>query len=283
MFGEVPGVAIGDTFTNRRAAYDVGVHRQLQAGIVGRAADGAESIVLAGGYVDDEDYGDVIVYTGHGGNDPGSHRQVADQDLTHQNLALARNEDEGIPVRVVRKDSVSGLFRYDGLYRVVRHWHEVGRDGFRIQRFRLERMLVEPDRSPPALSGSLPSGNETPARRTGETQRVVRLTEVGRRVKALHDSTCQACGTRLETATGPYAEAAHIRPLGRPHDGPDTPDNVLCLCANCHVLFDKGAFAVGDDLALIGARSGALRVHEKHNVSLVILTYQREHIFVSQG
>ena len=58
MFGEVTGVSTGDTYANRRALYDAGVHRALQAGIVGRAADGAESIVLAGGYVDDEDYGD---------------------------------------------------------------------------------------------------------------------------------------------------------------------------------------------------------------------------------
>lgn len=136
------------------------------------------------------------------------------------------------------------------------------------------------DLSAPAPSGALPGGNETPGRRTVETQRIVRLTEVGRRVKALHDSTCQVCGVRLETDVGPYAEAAHIRPLGRPHDGPDTPENVLCLCANCHVLFDKGAFAVGDNLTLVGARSGVLRVHEKHNISLVMLAYHHEHVYV---
>jgi hypothetical protein len=31
---------------------------------------GAESIVVSGGYEDDEDHGDTIIYTGHGGNDP---------------------------------------------------------------------------------------------------------------------------------------------------------------------------------------------------------------------
>jgi hypothetical protein len=35
-------------------------------------------------------------------------------------------------------------------------------------------------------------------------------------------------------------EAAHIRPLGAPHNGPDTLDNTLCLCPNHHVLFDHG-------------------------------------------
>jgi hypothetical protein len=33
-------------------------------------------------------------------------------------------------------------------------------------------------------------------------------------------------------------EAAHIRPLGAPHNGPDTWDNTLCLCPNHHVPFD---------------------------------------------
>ena len=42
------------------------------AGISGAERDGADSIVVSGGYEDDEDYGNVIVYTGAGGNDPSS-------------------------------------------------------------------------------------------------------------------------------------------------------------------------------------------------------------------
>lgn len=42
----------------------------MQAGISGSGEEGADSVVVSGGYEDDEDYGDVIVYTGHGGNDP---------------------------------------------------------------------------------------------------------------------------------------------------------------------------------------------------------------------
>jgi putative restriction endonuclease len=54
----------------RRPAYDAGVHRQLQAGICRTKADGSESIVVSSGYKDDEDYDSVIIYTGHGGQDP---------------------------------------------------------------------------------------------------------------------------------------------------------------------------------------------------------------------
>ena len=72
------------------------------AGISGSQGEGADSIVLSGGYEDDEDLGDEVVYTGHGGRDAESRRQVAHQRLTKGNLALAHSSIEGLPVRVVR-------------------------------------------------------------------------------------------------------------------------------------------------------------------------------------
>ncbi len=141
--GAVPDVAVGTVFANRRELQEAGIHRPLQAGICGSEKTGAESIVLNGGYEDDVDAMDEIVYTGHGGNDPGSGRQVADQTLTRSNLALARSCEWGQPVRVVRGwREPGGLgpksgYRYDGLYRVTRYWEERGRSGFKIWRFAL--------------------------------------------------------------------------------------------------------------------------------------------------
>src|SRR5919199_1149658 len=102
VFGAVEGVAEGATFPSRGALSEAGVHRPVQAGVSGAAAGGADSIVLSGGYEGDRDEGDVIVYTGHGGRDPVSGRQVADQTLTDRNLALARSKELGLPVRVIR-------------------------------------------------------------------------------------------------------------------------------------------------------------------------------------
>jgi hypothetical protein len=51
-------------------------------------------------------------------------------------------------------------------------------------------------------------------------------------VKEGHDFRCQICGVRIDTPAGPRADAAHIRPLGQPHLGPDDASNVLCLCPN---------------------------------------------------
>ena len=75
-------------------------------------------------------------------------------------------------------------------------------------------------------------------------QRIVRNSEISGRVKKLHDWTCQICGTRIAIPSDAYAEGAHIRPLGRPHDGPDVEENVLCLCPNDHVRFEFGAIVI---------------------------------------
>ncbi|OZC03770.1 YDG/SRA domain-containing protein [Rubricoccus marinus] len=156
IFGHVPGFPPGSLFADRDDLAASGVHRARRAGIVGRAAEGAESIVLSGGYVDDEDRGDVILYTGAGGRDPRTGRQVRDQILTRTNLALATSARLALPVRVVRgtspdvRDPPEAGYRYDGLWRVTDYWQEAGEDGYRVWRFRLEaessqRESVAPD------------------------------------------------------------------------------------------------------------------------------------------
>jgi putative restriction endonuclease len=275
--GDIDGAEVGSIFESRRALHDAGVHRPLQAGIAGTAAEGAESIVLSGGYVDDEDHGNVIIYTGHGGRDPGSGRQIADQEFTRQNQALVTSCLQGSPVRVVRGSghrsvhSPASGFRYDGLYAVDSYWKERGADGFLVCRYRLVA-----DRSPPTALSDRSTGvtAEQPRRVETTVLRIVRNTELGKQVKRLYNYQCQVCGTRLECEGGPYAEAAHIRPLGRPHDGPDVLDNLLCLCPNHHVLFDNGALLIHDDFGLNGG-SARLNVRSDHPVDRVYLQYHR--------
>ncbi|MFH8573764.1 HNH endonuclease [Streptomyces sp. NPDC017993] len=75
-------------------------------------------------------------------------------------------------------------------------------------------------------------------RRESKSSRLVRDAALARRVKELHSNTCQVCEVRLQYKRSPYSEAAHIRGLGSPHDGPDELPNLLCLCPNHHTLFD---------------------------------------------
>ena len=66
-FGDIPGQPAGTTYANYKAMIAVRIHRQTNVGMVGGAKNGTESIVLNGGYVDDLDYGDEVIYTGFGG------------------------------------------------------------------------------------------------------------------------------------------------------------------------------------------------------------------------
>jgi putative restriction endonuclease len=283
IVGEIPDIRPGTFFRDRQELHDQKLHRGLMRGI----APHGSSIVLSGGYVDDEDLGNVIIYTGEGGRDSDTGRQIADQRFDAGNKALAENHLNGVPVRVHRgkahvPDMPAGYrYRYDGLYRVARYWEERGRDGFKIWRFRFERLPSSefealPDDLPRDNFSNveMPSGKEIPLKRQFTVTRTVRSTAVGEWVKRLHDFTCQICGSRLVTMAGPYAEACHIKPLGRPHNGPDKPENILCLCPNCHVLFDELALSINDDFSIEG-RNSFLRPDPRHPISLEILRDHR--------
>lgn len=284
IFGHIPGYPEGSRFESRAELSEAGVHRPLIAGISGSEKEGADSIVLSGGYEDDEDLGDELVYTGHGGRDAESGRQVSHQRLTRGNLALAHSSIEGLPVRVIRGANLNSKYgprrgyRYDGLYMVDDYWQIEGRSGFRVWLYRLIKLPSILTRVDVVSEGIV--AYSAPKRREMTVQRLVRDTAQARRIKALYDYQCQICGTRLEGLVGPYAEAAHIRPLGAPHHGSDSPDNILCLCPNHHVLLDHGGVGIGEDLSLIGA-DGRLTVHPQHQISEYHLHYRREHYQVN--
>jgi putative restriction endonuclease len=145
-FGHIPGYPEGSCFGTRLELSHTGLHRPLVAGISGSGRTGATSVVLAGGYEDTEDFGNEILYTGHGGRDPETGHQVTQQTLTRGNLALACNKSYELPVRVIRGAREKSLYapvagyRYDGLYSVNGYWREVGKAGWYIWRFQLVKM-----------------------------------------------------------------------------------------------------------------------------------------------
>ncbi|MER6036521.1 YDG/SRA domain-containing protein [Streptomyces sp. NPDC001835] len=294
MIGDVPNIEAGQEFSTRRQAHEAGVHRPLQAGICGTKRTGAESIVVSGGYKDDEDYGDVIVYTGHGGQD-GTGNQVSDQSLADSgNAALVTSYLEGLPVRVLRgyqggaPYAPATGYRYDGLYRVTSYGSKLGIDGFLIWQFRLEayedtptlQAAQQPElpNTPAQSEPAAGAGNETPERITSTVQRIVRSSAVKRQVKVWHDNRCQICHLRIDVPGGSYSEGAHIRALGSPHNGPDTTGNVLCLCPNCHVMFDAGAIVIEDDLTVIRGDqpAGTLRTDGRHTIDLECVRSHRK-------
>jgi putative restriction endonuclease len=55
------------------------------------------------------------------------------------------------------------------------------------------------------------------------------------------------------------------------------PANVLCLCPNCHVLFDAGALLIENDHTVLinRAPAGTLRTHDSHPIGPEYLAYHR--------
>ena len=150
IFGNPLRIKEGEIFESRAELIEVGLHRYNMHGIDGNANAGAAAIILSGGYEDDVDLGDEIIYTGHGGNDPNTGKQINDQSWeSHGNKGLVISQQKQLPVRVIRSFKHNSVFspergyQYSGLYRITDHWEERGKSGYLICRFKLvkEEML----------------------------------------------------------------------------------------------------------------------------------------------
>ncbi|KAJ4975470.1 hypothetical protein NE237_000576 [Protea cynaroides] len=149
--GAVPGVEIGDIFFFRMEMCLVGLHAPSMAGIdytsirFGEEEEPvAVSIVSSGGYEDDVDDGDVLIYSGQGGNINRKDKQVVDQKLERGNLALEKSLRRGNEVRVIRgmKDvgnPTGKVYVYDGLYKIQESWTERGKSGCNVFKYKLVR------------------------------------------------------------------------------------------------------------------------------------------------
>ncbi|WP_274559048.1 YDG/SRA domain-containing protein [Streptomyces spiramyceticus] len=275
VFGHVGEVLPGTRFDYRQEVKVAKLHKEERAGISwGRDGDderAADAIVLSKGYEDDVDQWFDILYTGAGGRDENTGRQVADQDWdNYGNAGLRRSRIKGYPIRVIRGlggdedySPVSG-YRYDGLYEILEECEEVGVSGFRICRFKLRRLVDERQELTPVEQQVQDMLDGAPPRVTTTVERIIRDTAVARRVKQWYGHTCQICRTALVVGAGgvSYAEGAHIQALGKPTNGPDVDGNVLCLCPNCHVRLDRGAIYLTDDLVVVDRYAPAPAAHQ---------------------
>ena len=150
-FGPIPTVKEGQIFPSREELATAGVHRSHQRGIDGNSTDGASAIVLAGGFKDNYDLGDEILYTGEGGNDPSTGKQIGDQNIDGPgNSGLIRSMLKKLPVRVIRSSKHNSTFspksgyKYDGIYYVEDFQQTTGIDGYKIVRFVLRKVQSEP-------------------------------------------------------------------------------------------------------------------------------------------
>ena len=99
------------------------------------------------------------------------------------------------------------------------------------------------------------------------------------KIKELYGFRCQVCDCRLEKPGGAIAVGAHIRALGRPHDGPDDITNIICLCPNHHAQFDAFSFYIDADTLEIKGLSEfegkKLNLSRKHKINSEFLEYHK--------
>ena len=114
-----------------------------------------------------------------------------------------------------------------------------------------------------------------PHRKSYFNNRIVRDTSLSKQIKQMYDYKCQVCGERIEYGSFKYAEAAHIKPLGQPHNGEDSLENLLCLCPNHHKEFDFGIFQINADF-IVSKYKKHLSISPKHKISQESLKYHRD-------
>lgn len=152
ILGAVPGVEVGDEFHYRVELNIIGLHRQIQGGIDYVKYGGkilATSIVASGGYANDLDNSNTLIYTGQGGNVTKTEKEPEDQKLERGNLALKNSLHEKNPVRVIRgseaSDGKSRTYVYDGLYLVEKCWQDLGPHNKLVFKFQLDRIGGQPE------------------------------------------------------------------------------------------------------------------------------------------
>ena len=102
FFGELENIKVGQIFKDRDELSKARVHGPTMSGIWGRESEGACSIVLSGGYEDDIDDLNYILYTGQGGQDKPGGKQISNQEFVRGNKALVLSQKYNLPVRVTR-------------------------------------------------------------------------------------------------------------------------------------------------------------------------------------
>jgi len=126
-------------------------------------------------------------------------------------------------------------------------------------------------------------------------RRPFREAKFSAQVRSAYHATCALTGLRIINGGGrPEVDAAHIKPVGDGHNGPDSIRNGLALSKTMHWMFDRGLIAITDDYRIIAAErlipDPALRILNANGRVLLpdspverphpaFLRYHREHIY----
>ena len=116
---------------------------------------------------------------------------------------------------------------------------------------------------------------------------IKRNPELSKRIKELYEDKCFICGNAIRLKHSSYSEAAHIKPLGGKHDGPDECKNMIVLCPNHHIEFDFGVVTIDPKTLKVVHRDeenpfSGRRVTLRHELNKAHLEYHYREIFNKQ-
>ena len=110
------------------------------------------------------------------------------------------------------------------------------------------------------------SNTEETVRILREIDIILRNRHLADRVKDLYVNTCQLCLIQLKINENRfYSEVHHIIPLGKPHNGKDNLENMICVCPNCHILLDLKAIKLTEASIKLAKHIISLKSTEYHN------------------
>lgn len=82
-----------------------------------------------------------------------------------------------------------------------------------------------------------------------EIEIILRKKNLVDKIKKLYYNTCQLCENQVVIGENKYySEVHHIIPLGKPHNGIDSLENMVCVCPNCHIKLDFKAIPLNEDI-----------------------------------
>lgn len=129
------------------------------------------------------------------------------------------------------------------------------------------------------------SGNLTPERKQINSVITQRNQTVVQYIKTMYNHTCQICGEQIQVGLEEYmSEAHHIKPLGSKHSGADVLGNLIVVCPNHHVMFDRGAITIDLEKRIVQHVNENHPINNqsilmKHKIEQQYIDYHNIHIY----
>lgn len=99
-----------------------------------------------------------------------------------------------------------------------------------------------------------------------EIEIILRKKKLVDKIKKLYYNTCQLCETQVVIGENIYySEVHHIIPLGKPHNGLDDIENMMCVCPNCHIELDFKAIPLSQNILKLNRHSISSKSIAHHN------------------